>query len=197
MPTAPGYADCSHQLSLSGFPRPAYITFGCDPVDTDPNVIATSLVAAFGATGSMYTRIDSAVTLTGTRVSLGTDGGEDLIGFSAQNVGCQLATNTTTPNTAWLVHKRTARGGRRGRGRIFIPWSVPETGVDEAGTIDTSSLNSMQTALTAWFDALAAGGEPMYLLHNPGLTSMGPPDRVTALEADRIISTQRRRLGRR
>ena len=180
------------------------MTFGVKPVDLNPSAIATGIVGAFASPGSLFTRISSAVTMTGCRVSVGQDGGEDLIGFSPFNVACTGAAATVTPNVAALIHKRTARGGRRGRGRMFLPWAIVETQVDNAGVLDPAQNTSLQTAATAFFDALAAGGEPMYLLHGPGVEKEGepppppppPPTIVVSLDVDRIVSTQRRRLGR-
>ena len=80
MPTAPGFADVSLKLALSGFARPAYITMGVDPAVTDPTVIAQSIIASWLAAGSMNSRLDSTVTMSEAIVRLGTDGGEDIIG---------------------------------------------------------------------------------------------------------------------
>jgi hypothetical protein len=196
MPTPPGFADISMQLTLASFPRPAYVTFGADPTTTDPSSIATSVAAAFASPGSLFTRMDSSVILTGVRVALGTDGGEDLIGFTASNVACTAAGSGPPPNVAILVHKRTARGGRRGRGRMFLPWFGSEGDHDETGSINSTALGQYQTAVDAFKSNLLSLVGPMVVLHGPGETTPGPPDLVTALEVDRLVSTQRRRLGR-
>jgi hypothetical protein len=95
-----------------------------------------------------------------------------------------------------LVHKGTARGGRRGRGRLFIPWCLNNSDIGEDGLIGTTSMSSRQSAMNVFLAKLATESVPMVLLHDQGLTAPGSPDAVTYLNVDKLISTQRRRLGR-
>jgi hypothetical protein len=196
MPTPPGFADCSYELRQTGLTRPAYVTFGVDPVDTDPALVAGSLQAAFLSTGSFKSILDSSVTLSAIRVSLGTDGTADLVTvLNTSQVGGQVGGNTP-PNVAVLVHKSTSRGGRRGRGRMYLPWCLQTSTVDEAGQIGASTLTALNAAMLAWKIALTAANTPMVLLHGPGRTGIPAPDPVLSLSCDRLIATQRRRLGR-
>lgn len=196
MPTAPGFANVAIQLTHSGMSRPAYLTFGVDPTSTDPQLIATSVSGACAAAGSLMSMLDNETTLTEVRTSLGTDGGEDLVGGISTSVSGGAALTSLPPNCAVLIHKRTSRGGRRGRGRFFLPWAIGEGNVDEAGLVASLQMTSIQTAMTTWLGALSTANVPMVLLHDPGRTSPGPPNLVTALTVDKMISTQRRRLGR-
>lgn len=196
MPTPPGFAECSYEFRQVGLTRPAYVTFGIDPSDTDPGVIALSLQACFLAAGSWKTILDSTATLTAIRVSLGTDGSGDLVTvFSTNQVG-GMAALTTPPNVAMLVHKSTARGGRRGRGRMYLPWVLQSTQVDEGGTINAAAITTATAAMSAWRTALTTALCPLVLLHGIGKTSIPAPDAVTSLSVDRLVGTQRRRLGR-
>lgn len=203
MPTAPGFADVSLKLNLAGLSRPAFITFGVDPTDTDPTLIGTAIWTASSGATSLMGCLDNNVTLTEIRVSAGTDGGEDLVGIYAPNGPGQASQASLPANCALLVHKTTTRGGRRGRGRLFIPWAAIETDVDEAGVVGSTTVTSMQTKMSAWRTALATNQVPMVVLHDPSRpdikgspTTPGAPNLVTALVVDRLISTQRRRLGR-
>lgn len=202
MGTVPGFADVSLQLVLTGLNRPAYVTFGVDPSDTDPMTIAGAINTAASSAGSLMSQMDANVTLRSVRVSLGTDGSEDVVGVLSASTTGSLAKNTLPPNCALLVHKLSARGGRRGRGRMFIPWVVSETDCDEAGLILTGSVTAYQSALNTFRSALSSSGNPMVLLHEPSQPGVGHPSTpgapnvVTALIADPLISTQRRRLGR-
>ena len=54
----------------------------------------------------------------------------------------------------------------------------------------------LQTLANSFLAALTSGGVPMVILHNPGKTVPGAPNTVTSLSVDRLIATQRRRLGR-
>ena len=202
MSTPPGFATCSYELKHSAMTRSAFLTFGVDPSGTDPNAVAVGLAGAFASPGSLFSCIDSQVTLQNTRVSLGTDTGEDIVGASPQLVGCTFSGASLPPNCASLVHKTTARGGRRGRGRMYIPWTIVAATVSEAGTIAASDVTRVQNAVNAWRAAVAGTVGPIVLLHRPSApevqppTTPGPPNEVTGMLVDPLVATQRRRLGR-
>jgi hypothetical protein len=202
VPTAPGFATCSYELKHTLMTRSAFLTFGVDPSGTDPNAIAVSLASAFAGTGSLFSCIDNGVTLQNTRVSLGTDGGADIVGASPTVVACTKSLGSLPPNSAALVHKVTARGGRRGRGRMYIPWCISSGTVSEAGTLVAADITAIQNAVDAWRTALNGLSLPLVLLHRPSLpevvppTIPGPPDVVTSMRVDPLVATQRRRLGR-
>jgi hypothetical protein len=95
------------------------------------------------------------------------------------------------------VHKRTALGGRKGRGRLFIPWAVADSNVDEAGIIVPATVVTMQTAVTSFLNGIITEGMNMVLLHSPDKSGVTvPPTTVSSLVVDGMIATQRRRLGR-
>jgi hypothetical protein len=196
MPTAPGYGDVSVKMQLLTMARPAYVTFGVDPTATDPLLVAADILNAWTFAGSINTLLDSSVTATEFTVRLGTDGGEDLIATQTNaTVGGRSGTSVP-PNVAVLLHKRTARGGRRGRGRMFLPWCVLGTDVGEDGIITPARVTAIGTAAAVFRNQLAAVSSPMVILHGPGATSMGAPDVVTSLTVSNLVATQRRRLGR-
>lgn len=202
MPTPPGFAACSYELKHTLMSRSAFITFGVDPTETDPNAIASSLAAAFGSSGALLASMDSSVQLQQTRVSLGTDGTADIVGSSQQLVACTRAISSLPPNCATLVHKTTARGGRRGRGRMYIPWSIVSTSVSESGVIVGADVTLVQNAVNAWVSAVQSLVGPLVLLHRESgpevqpPTVPGPPNVITAWRVDPLVATQRRRLGR-
>lgn len=196
MPTPPGYADISVRLTHASNPRPAYITFGVNPVDTDPIIVANKVSLALMGAAAFTGKLDSNVSITGVRASLGTDGGEDLVGENT-GIGPGTMSIVSLPgNCAVLIHKMTTRGGRRGRGRMFVPWCVDEGNVDEPGIISAGAVSGIQLAWDTVLASLVTQTVPMVLLHGPGNTTPGPPDPVTSLRVDPLISTQRRRLGR-
>jgi hypothetical protein len=141
--------------------------------------------------------MDSSVVMGAVRVSLGTDGTGDLVYVLTTTVnGGASITNALPPNCAVLIHKSTARGGRRGRGRMYLPWTVLEANVDEVGVLTSTVITSHNAAVSSWQAALSSGGNPLVLLHAPGKTATPAPDPVTSMSCDRLIATQRRRLGR-
>ena len=203
MPTPPGFATCSYELRHSTMSRSAFVTFGVDPSGTDPNTIASQCRTTFALATGFFSIIDNGVSLVSTRVSLGTDGSEDLVGIDTTVVAGGRSLASTPANTAALVHKRTARGGRRGRGRMYIPWSLATTTVSEAGVVTPAEVTVITTAMTNWLTAMAASGPgPVVLLHRPSLpgtlhpSTAGPPNVVTSMSCDALVATQRRRLGR-
>lgn len=202
MPTAPGFASCSYELKHADLNRSAFITFGVDPTDTDPVLIAAKLADAFGEVNSLFTCMDDEVQLINTRVSLGTDGTEDIVGESAIPVGCTRTMSTYPPNCAVLVHKLTARGGRRGRGRWYIPWAGNLAGAGENGALYSQDITNVTAAVNAWHAAVTAQVGPPVVLHRPSApgtehpTTPGAPNLITGYRVDPLTGTQRRRLGR-
>jgi hypothetical protein len=79
---------------------------------------------------------------------------------------------------------------------MYLPWCLQTSTVDEAGQIGASTLTALNAAMLAWKIALTAANTPMVLLHGPGRTGIPAPDPVLSLSCDRLIATQRRRLGR-
>lgn len=203
MATPPGFAMCSYELKHSLMSRSAFITFGLDPSATDPTAVATTVRAAFMQPGSLFSILDTQCTLQNTRVALGTDGGEDLVGSDPTTGACTKALTSLPPNCAVLVHKRTARGGRRGRGRMYLPWAINASSVTEGGVLTPADQLVIQTAVSVWLSGIASGAGPVVLLHRPSSpdiqgppTTPGSPNTVTSLVVDPLIATQRRRLGR-
>jgi hypothetical protein len=200
--TPPGYALCSYELKHSLQSRSAYLTFGVDCSATDPTTVASNVRAAFITPGSLFSIIDDNVTLQNTRVSLGTDGAEDIVGSNPTTAVCTRGISSLPANCAVLMHKQTARGGRRGRGRMYIPWANSVTAVGEGGALSVPEVAQLQLAVNVWFNHLSTGNNPLVVLHRPSTGTIGPgtapgaPNVVTAVTIDPLVATQRRRLGR-
>lgn len=146
------------------------------------------------------------------------DGGGDIVHewVPSPVAGGGSAGTTFPPNVALLVRKHTNRGGRRGRGRWFVP-GIVETLADNDGSVPSASIASWNTALDAYRTdlggALLSGSpvEPL-LFHNNSTTTTtttgpgsktititegaaGPaPDVITDFTVDTKVATQRRRL---
>ena len=174
------------------------MTFGVEaPPATDPQTLAIAVQnAGWSTAGSLQSLFDSNVTLTATEVRIGQASGEDLLGLDASTKVGTRTGESPPPNVAVLVEKRTARGGRRGRGRIFMPWVVGENVVSDAGIVDPSTRSAVLTSLNVWRNALTTAGHILVLLHRPGISPAGIPDEVTGFVVNPLVSTQKRRLGR-
>jgi hypothetical protein len=176
--------------------REAFVTFGVDPTDADPFLVENSVFGAVTAAGSLNSIIDSTATLSRIRVSLGTDGAADVVADVAHTTAGGRSLVAPPPNVAVLVHKRSTLGGRRGRGRMFLPWATNESNIDEIGIILNTEVTTLQTAMGVFRGQLSSASCPMVILHDPGKTAAGPPTLVSSLTVDPLVGTQRRRLGR-
>lgn len=102
------------------------------------------------------------------------------------------AGDTLPPNVSVLVRKSTASGGRRNRGRMYIPGYL-EAHSDPGGVLNSGALAALSSDWDDFLDALVADDLPMVILHDvPVLT----PTLVTELEVQARLATQRLRLRR-
>lgn len=196
----PGYAHVSTRFALDNYPRQAVCTWGIKLNGTtlDPDELAWEQYSAFvNAWGGFY---DNNVTFTGVRTVVGQDGAEPTIGFhEGDTKGAGGNRESTSPAIAVLIDKRTGQGGRRNRGRMFLPWAATESWVSESGVISSAGMNVLREAAGSFFDnvkgdgTFAYGSDGMYVLHGP---FHGEPTLVTSLSVSNIVSTQRRRQTR-
>jgi hypothetical protein len=187
-------------IRLVGDAETMYIT--CGFVDDDiipPSVIAQNITAPLLATPTFaastvwqdYSMGPGEVTVTRL---LGT--------FEGVGTTTRTGTNTTTTvlpqNVAVLVKKITARGGRHGRGRMFLPpFMFGEASVTPQGVIATSQVNQITTDFQTWRASLAGGSTPLQLLHQaPPVGPAIPPDVIEQFICSNIVATQRTRLRR-
>jgi len=199
----PGFADCSVEIRHSAMARSAFITFGVEPDAVAADQVATKvLVALAGTAGSLINNLDSSTNLIAVTARIGQDGGEPLVYVAESGAVGGKGVTGVPPNCAVLVHKRTARGGRRGRGRLFIPFLIGTSDVAETGILQGSQRTTWQTMCNTILTALTTQGVPMVVLHSASEqgvgapTTPGLPNKVTSLVVDPLVSTQRRRLGR-
>ena len=195
----PGFADVAIELRAVGDPTPWYCTYGVDISDAggDIEAIGERQISAFSL---LMPDLHPDVTLTGVKLTIGQDGPDPVRQF----VPALTTINGATPgaklpqNCALLVRKNTAAGGRRSRGRMFVPLILGEAGVSNVGVISPDALNDYATSVNDFFGGLTAPitapGTPMVVLHSTGISAVPDPSVVTTLSCDNVISTQRRRL---
>jgi hypothetical protein len=95
------------------------------------------------------------------------------------------------PNVSVLVRKNTALGGRKGRGRMYIP-GVAEADSDGAGVMSSVRQAAWQAQADTFLVAAALGGLAGVVLHEDATT----PTPIISLAVDGRVATQRRRLRR-
>lgn len=184
-----GYAHIQHRFTGSGLPRGAAVTYGIklnggswDPGD------AGLLHGHFA--DDIMPFLTNDVTLTETLMKAGPNEDGPFTVFSDPTVGGIDATSFP-PNTAILVEKRTALGGRKNRGRMYLP-GVSEGLYDDAGDMGATSAGTWNTRLATWLASIESEVLQMVILHNDSST----PTVVTSLQVDQVAATQRRRLRR-
>lgn len=189
-----GYAQLDFRFQLSGKPDPYIFSIGVDDfssgagLDTDVDALLTTLVS----TGHLLNpaKFIGWYTFIGCRATEMTVSGPVVHEYPRSVTGT-LAKNPCPPNTALLVRKNTAGGGRRNRGRMFMPpaW-IGEEDIGPLGNIDASDLSDFQTLMGGFMTDIGAAGLVPVLLHSDG----GTPTVVTSLAVQSTVATQRRRL---
>lgn len=111
--------------------------------------------------------------------------------FTASTVAGSDLSAQASPNVAYLVRKTTALGGRKNRGRFFLP-GVDESEVDQGGNVSPTKLENLNLALSDAFTRMIAEDTPPMLLHNDATA----PTAITVFSIDSKVATIRRRLRR-
>lgn len=189
----PGFAQCNFRMLLSGDPEPMMVTWGIkfdDILTADFTEIANDLKDVFYA--EWGDRIPSSYSLQGVTMYVKTGDGPVVYESTGGSTAFPNAAAAVPQNVAYLIKKQTARSGRQGRGRMYIP-GVSDSNVDEKGSISSENVGFLQATATAFLTGVnaVAGVEHSVLLHTSNLEV---PDVITGLVADSRVATQRRRL---
>jgi hypothetical protein len=198
-----GYAEMSIEYRNSGDPQPWYNVFGV-AVDLATQSAQEHVDHVAGVWyGALVSAFSTSTTLNNVIGRFGQDGGDPVTVETSVAPLNGTGTGQKLPqNCALLVRKQTSLGGRRGRGRIFVPNVLDESEVTNTGVIGTSTVSGFQSIFTDILDDLAApdvvsGAEtPMVLLHSAPSLGAEPlaPTLVNSVAVDSVIATQRRRL---
>jgi len=192
VPTIPtGYAHILIPFAHPDTARKAVITFGVDfdPSLLSPNDIANAVWAAFHPT--VRDVVDSQVQLGPVIASAGF-GGDPVTGEGDDDDAGAVGMASIPANGALLVRKRSILGGKKNRGRYYIPWCLEESDVGELGQLATITRSDHQAVQDSFLTALSTEGVPMVILHD----GVGTPTPVSSLQVDSKIGTQRLRLAR-
>lgn len=204
-----GYTAWSLQLSHLLLTRPSFVTGGLDTsgVDMTDSGVRTGIAAALRAI--FVPAMDESVTVGPTTFRVGPYPPEALIHVQTTTSAGAASRQSPPPNVALLIALHTSRGGRRGRGRLYVPWAVDRTDISEGGQVGSGSRAIWQTQIDSGIAALATNGTPLVVLHTFNEGDAGPPvvapedpdvggapNEVLSATVANLISTQRRRLGR-
>ena len=94
------------------------------------------------------------------------------------------------PQACALVKLETGAGGRRGRGRVYLPWLAE--GVQDDGLVLDTPKGLAQAAWVAFANDMAADGVALVVASYVGAAV----NQVQAITVENSIATQRRRLKR-
>lgn len=189
----PGFAQVAWRFALAGDNEVMVTTCGMDVSGFlgDWQAAADAFRDAFITPFSAAER-STAYTFLGVVARIGQDGGPPVIAESPANIPGTLANDPPPQNVAVLVRKSTTLGGRRGRGRMYLPpFGIGEAGVAANGVYISPTRENLQANIDAWFDGLAP-----VLLHDSEPTPVPDPTPITAFTVDMTVATQRRRLRR-
>lgn len=189
----PGFADVSIPIQHDLVQRTAYTTWGVE-VEVgggDPDSVANDLQTIWNDT--IRTLLDSQCRTGPLRVTIGQDGSDPTVGFGPRSDPGGRATSGPSPAIALLVRKRTGLGGRRNRGFMYLPWATGESQIDEGGNIGGGEITTWNAVLDSFHGSLAAGGFPMVILHDTGVSATPDPTPVTGLDLKSRVSNQVRR----
>jgi hypothetical protein len=189
----PGFAQAAYHFSLVGDPEEMVTTMGYEISNAgSAQTLANSLADGFTNTVFPVAIMSDQATFKGVKLRVGQDGGPPVIVEAPRNVPGTSGQGYPTQNVAILFRKTTGLGGRRGRGRCYLPpfW-VKESEVAPNGVMTTAQVDMLQGCADRWF----ALGSPV-LLHEQGPVGTPPPTPLTGIVADPSVATQRRRLRR-
>ena len=195
-----GFGQWTLPFTLSGDQEEMVITCGFtdDPL-VPPATIANTITNALFATSSFAASTWATIYTFGPgRVTCQRSLGPIEGVGSVTRVGTNAAFSPTQQNTAVLCKKLTARGGRQGRGRFYLPPGLTAEGnITPQGTLLESVRAQLQTDLGAWLAAVNAGTSDLVLLHGPvDVGTPPPPDPILQFVVDTVVATQRTRMRR-
>lgn len=202
-----GYGQWTLPLRLSGDSEEMVVTCGFLDDDTsDPNAIANTITNALFATSSFAASTWSTIyTLGPGRVTVNRTLGTFEGVATVTRVGTNAAFSPTHQNTAVLCRKITSRGGRRGRGRMYLPVGLTAEGnITPQGGLLESVRATLQADLETWKTALIAASFPLQLLHGDKVDPetgeiielAPPPNIINTWQVDPVVATQRTRMRR-
>lgn len=197
MPVPIGFYDATLVWQCTGVPRQSTCSIGfnspLDPGGPSAVEVADIVYDAATAAGSICdpVNIETAWSFLGVSVSKMLADGPQV----GQHFETVAGSGTGTPvpiNCAVLVSKQTAAGGRRNRGRMFMPPYVPnETNVNAAGQLVSGDVTALNEYWTTFLQECVDGDLVPFLYHQSGDQT---PTAITGVVVSGLLATQRRRM---
>lgn len=135
----------------------------------------------------------SEIALQSTRVKAGPNDTGQMVEYS-EPLGGGSSAEAVSPQVSVLVSKQTVVGGRRGRGRMFVP-GTPETDIGSNGTLSVGAIGFLQAAFDELHQALDTNNTAAFLLHTE-TPSQPAPYFIESFAVQVRVATQRKRMRR-
>lgn len=192
-----GFAQCALRWRMAGDPEEMISTIGVelDGTAETPEEVALAVGTLWLAAWAPASFSNQA-TFVGVTAYVGNDGPNPTPGESLFNTAGGSASAMLPQNCCVLVRKTTGLGGRRNRGRMYLPaLHLAEGSVDNIGAIAGATVASMQSQMNNFRSGLlgsGAVGQPV-LFHSAAPIT---PTVITSFSVQSLIATQRERLRR-
>lgn len=193
----PGFAQVFFRFRCVGDNEEMLTSIGVRTVGDppDPDTLADDMATAWLFSWPVGD-LSSTYTFVGTRVYVGQDG-DPLVAENLRNTSGTGSGAVPPNNCAALLQKRSALGGRRNRGRMFLPAGYfPETGVDQAGLLTAGTVTTLQGNCNDFLTQIRTGSpttDQAVILHS---SAPSAPTVITTLTVAPKIATQRTRMRR-
>lgn len=191
----PGFGNLNIVFTWVGDPEPMLTSIGVTMSDVPTPAEVFDLYADGGWTDLLQIMCSETVQVNALNMEVGQDGGPPIVVDSVPqpaDAGTQNA-NCFPQNNAYLLKKRTALGGRVGRGRMFWP-GCAEGNVNSIGVLDTAFRAAVQAVIDGILPALPIGPIDGYVLLHDEDSPTTAPTALSSLLLDQRTATQRRRL---
>lgn len=156
---------------------------GATPFDSADRLVVVS------ALENLMGNLSVAITLVSVSFDAGTNDPVNPIFEEPSGEGGAAGGEMMPLNSCYLVQKRTNTGGRRGRGRMYLP-GVAIGATEEDGTVSIGVVGGIETNFAAMLAEMPAGWSPA-LMH---ATAPFLPTPIAAFAPQGKIATQRTRL---
>jgi len=186
----PGFFETVTHFTVPGQSGEVEVTHGWDggdPLDVGwRNDFETAFLVP------LVEQCSSSISATSVDFVIGQDGDIDVVITDGVLETGSGASDMVPCNTAWLISRGTAGGGRRGKGRFYMP-GVTEASVLNDGTYGGTVQDAWASNLLAFVTDTAALDPTVtpVLFHQ---SAPFDPTPITAFVLKNLISEQRRRL---
>ena len=187
------FAQINWQFSGPSCPHGAETTLGVDVTTFPSTPSALAELASTLWVENFIPQQSVNCVLTNVLVKFGpNDTGPS--GEFASNEAGDVSGESDPANTAFLIRKTTATGGRTGRGRMYVP-GVPSGLVNSGGFLTPAEVPNIQSAIEDIAAGLVTGDAVPVLLHGEESPAAGPFT-ITSFTVLSQAGTQRRRMRR-